>query len=186
MEILDFDRFKKSKLILEQDDPLAGGPPPPAASPATDTPPPPPMSTPDLGMSPTLPPDPNAPQAPLAVEEPKDFRFVFIQDAAQKKWYGQSDQNGGVKRFTVYQITPDDLETWLAAHKDEANSELVKAALTGKRPMPSSVYSDFKREVIDGTLGTDNGPIDVTFDSDKDFDNPATDDLSVVFLRSGK
>lgn len=189
MEILSFDEFRKSVLILEQDELGAGAPPPPP-SPAVDTPPPPP-TTPlppppvDFGAgSSTLPPDPNAP-AP-APTEPTGLRFVFIQDAPQKKWHGEFDKDGGVKRFTVYEVSQEELEKWLTTHKDEEHAELVKAALNGKRPMPSNVYSDFKREVMDGTLGTDKGPIDVTFDSETDFDNPSTDDLTVVFLRSSK
>jgi hypothetical protein len=181
MEILSFDEFRKSILILEQDELGAGAPPPPP-SPAVDTPPPPPA---DFGAgSSTLPPDPNAP-AP-APTEPTGLRFVFIQDAPQKKWHGEFDKDGGVKRFTVYEVSQEELEKWLTTHKDEENAELVKAALNGKRPMPSNVYSDFKREVMDGTLGTDKGPIDITFDSETDFDNPSTDDLNVVFLRSSK
>jgi len=189
MEILNFDQFR-TKLILEAagDDPaaMAAGAPPPPASPVTDTPPPPPPPpAPDLGTSPsTLPPDPNAP--PPGPEEPTDLKFVFIQDAAQKKWYGIHDKAGGVKRFTVYSVSKEDLDEWLTTHKDDENKEIVTAALNGKRLMPSSVYSDFKREVTNGTLGSDKGTIDITFDSETDFDNPATEDLSVVFLKSGK
>lgn len=189
MDILSFWDFKRSKLLLEQDE-LGTEAPPAPASPAVDTPPPPPTAPPpppptDFGAgSSTLPPDPN--EQPVAPEQPAGMRFVFIQDAPQKKWYGEFDKDGGVKRFTVYEVLPDELAKWLAAHKDEENAELISAALAGKRPMPSSVYSDFKREVMDGTLGTDKGPIEVTFDSDTDFDNPSTADLSVVFLRSSK
>lgn len=186
MDILSYTEFKKSRIILEQED--LGTPLP--ASPAVDTPPPAPMSTStpppppaDFGAG-TLPPDPNAP--PLAPEEPKGMRFVFIQDAHHKKWHGEFNKDGGTKRFTVFEIMPEELDSWLTTHKDDENAEIVKAALAGKRPMPSSVYSDFKREVLDGTIGTDKGPIDIEFDSETNFDNPSTEDLSVVFLRSAK
>lgn len=183
IEILDFDTFRNT-LLLEQEDPTAA---PPPASPVTDVPPPPPTpntpSTPP-GTNVSLPPDPNA--APPIPEEPKGSKFVFIQDAPEKKWHGQFDKNGGVKRFTVYEVMPEDLEKWLTTHKDDSDADQVNAALSGKRPMSSSIYSDFKREVTDGTLGSDKGPIDITFDSDTDFDNPSTTDLDVVFLRSKK
>lgn len=189
MDILDFEQFQMQKqLILEQDDTL-GAPPP--ASPATDVPPAPtggamggaPPPPPEDPFGAELPPDPNQQPVP---EEPKPFKFVFIQDAAHKKWYGQADKDGGVKRFTVYEITQEELDKWLDMHAEDEDSEKIKASLLGKRPMPSSVYSDFKKEVLSGDIGTDKGPIDITFDSDTDYDNPATDDLSVVFLRSSK
>ena len=190
MEILNFDQFR-TKLLLEAagDDPaaMAAGAPPPPPSPATDVPPPPPPPSPapDLGTAPsTLPPDQNAP--PPGSEEPTDLKFIFIQDAAQKKWHGTHDKDGGIKRFTVYSVTPEELEEWLTTHKDDENTEMVVAALNGKRPMPSSIYSDFKREVMNGTLGSDKGLMDISFDSETDFDNPSTEDLSVVFLKSGK
>lgn len=181
MEILG---FKEYRLLLEQEDPTA---PPPPASPATDMPPTPttPATPPDLGTSPsTLPPDPNA--APPTPEEPQDMKFIFIQDAAGKKWHGEHDKNGGAKKFTVYGVSKEDLEKWLTAHKMDAKSDKVEAALTGKREMPSSVYSEFKKEVVGGELGTDKGTIDITFDSENNFDNPSTTDLDVVFLKPAK
>jgi len=187
MDILDFEQFKKQKqLILEADDTMGATPPP--ASPAMDMPPTPttppaPIGDPNTGLGMELPPDPMALPIP---EKPKPYKFVFIQDAAHKKWYGRVDKEGGVKRFTVYELTDEELQKWIDGHVSEEDPEKIKAALIGKRVMPSSIYSDFKREVLGGELGTDKGPIDITFDSDTDYDNPATDDLHVVFLRSSK
>lgn len=185
MDILDFAQFKKALLILED----TMGKTVPPASPAMDMPPTAPAApgtnpTQDMGLGMELPPDPNV--APPVPEEPKPFKFVFIQDAAHKKWYGQADKDGGIKRFSVYEVMPDELESWITNHSQDEDTNLIQAALNGKRPMPSSVYSDFKREILSGSLGADKGPIDITFDSDTDYDNPATDDLGVVFLRSTK
>ena len=139
----------------------------------------------DLGTAPSaLPPDPNAP--PVNPTAPPGKKFVFIQDAHVKKWHGDSDNEGGTKRFTEYEISDEELATWLEAHDDDDQAEIIKAALDGKRPMPQDVYLQFKKEVLDGTLGSDKGSIDVTFDSDKNFDNPTTANLEVVFLKSTK
>jgi hypothetical protein len=183
MDILGFDEFK---LLLEAEDPLSATPSLPA-SPASDVPPP---STPtpapsDLGTAPAaLPPDPNAPAA--GPEEPTGKKFIFIQDAHLKKWHGDSDNEGGTKRFTEYEVSDEELGKWLETHDDDDQAELIKAALDGKRPMPQSVYHKFKKEVLDGTLGADKGTIDVIFDSDKNYDNPTTSNLDVVFLKSTK
>lgn len=188
MEIFDFNQFR-TILILEQDDPtaVAASPPPPPPSPAGDVPPPPPSSPgsqfpstePLIGGDQTGQTPPTAPTI-------QPFKFVFIQDAPHKKWYGVHDKDGGIKRFTVYEVVPDELEKWIEAHEHGEHADLIKAALSGKRHMPSSAYSYFKKEVINGSLGSDLGPIDIKFDSETDFDNPSTEDLEVVFLKSKK
>ena len=185
MRILEFKEFKH--LLLEDDpaappDPGAAPPPPPPADPAAAAPPPPPPPAPDLGGPGALPPDPNAPAAGPAA--PTGSKFIFIQDAENKKWHGSHDENGGTKRFTQYEITPEDLTKWLEVHKFDKEKDLVMAALAGRRPMPQDVYSTFKKEVIAGDLGTDKGIVDIKFDSDSNFSNPSTSDLEVVFLKS--
>ena len=180
MRILEFKEFKN--LLLEDE---------PAAPPAPDAaipPPPPPPPAPDMAMPPPpdmaagLPPDPNAPPVtPAATTSPK---IIFIQDAENKKWFGSHDNQGGVKRFTQYEIEPEALTKWLEVHKMESDKDLVMAALAGRRDFPANIYSEFKEEVKDGLLGVDKGTVDITFDSDDNFDNPSSDNLEVVFLRS--
>jgi len=180
MRILEFKEFKN--LLLEDE---------PAAPPAPDAaipPPPPPPPAPDMAMPPPpdmgagLPPDPNAPPVtPAATTSPK---IIFIQDAENKKWFGAHDGQGGVKRFTQYEIDPEALTKWLEVHKMESDKDLVMAALAGRRDFPTNIYSEFKKEVTDGLLGVDKGTVDITFDSDDNFDNPSSDNLEVVFLRS--
>lgn len=179
MRILEFKEFKN--LLLEDE---------PAAPPAPDAAiPPPPPPAPDMAMSPPapdmaagLPPDPNA--APVAPSANTSLKFIFIQDAENKKWFGSHDGQGGVKRFTQYEIEPEALTKWLEAHKMESDKDLVMAALAGRRSFPANIYSEFKEEVKDGLLGVDKGTVDITFDSDKNFNNPSTSDLDVVFLKS--
>ena len=178
MRILEFKEFKN---LLLEDEPAAIPPPAPEAA----IPPPP---APDMGMPPApdmgagLPPDPNAaPVAPPANTSPK---IIFIQDAANKKWFGSHDGQGGVKRFTQYEIDPEALTKWLEVHKMESDKDLVMAALAGRRDFPANIYSEFKEEVKDGLLGVDKGTVDITFDSDDNFNNPSSDNLEVVFLRS--
>jgi len=180
MRILEFKEFKN--LLLEDE---------PAAPPAPDAaipPPPPPPPAPDMAMPPPpdmaagLPPDPNAPPVtPAATTSPK---IIFIQDAENKKWFGAHDGQGGVKRFTQYEIEPEALTKWLEVHKMESDKDLVMAALAGRRDFPANIYSEFKEEVKGGLLGVDKGTVDVTFDSDDNFKNPTSDNLEVVFLRS--
>jgi hypothetical protein len=127
MRILEFKEFKN--LLLEDE---------PAAPPAPDAaipPPPPPPPAPDMAMPPPpdmaagLPPDPNAPPVtPAATTSPK---IIFIQDAENKKWFGAHDGQGGVKRFTQYEIDPEALTKWLEVHKMESDKDLVMAALAG-------------------------------------------------------
>jgi hypothetical protein len=182
MRILEFKEFKN--LLLEDEPAAAAAIPPPA--PEAEIPPPPPA--PDMGMPPApdmgagLPPDPNAaPVTPAATTSPK---IIFIQDAENKKWFGSHDGQGGVKRFTQYEIEPEALTKWLEVHKMESDKDLVMAALAGRRDFPANIYSEFKEEVKDGLLGVDKGTVDVTFDSDDNFNNPTSDNLEVVFLRS--
>jgi hypothetical protein len=170
--------FKEFKLLLEDDPapaPDAAAAPPPPPPPAAAPPPPPPM--PDMGG---LPPAP----APTAPTGPGTIKFVFIGDAHDKKWHGNHDSDGGTKRFTQYEIAPDDLTKWLEVHQFDKDKDLVLAALSGKRSMPKEVYLKFKEEVKEGDLGTDKGTIDISFDSDTDFSNPSTTDLEVVFLKA--
>jgi hypothetical protein len=181
MRILEFKEFKN---LLLEDEPAAIPPPAPDAAI-----PPPPPAAPDMGMPPPapdmaagLPPDPNAaPVAPPANTSPK---FIFIQDAENKKWFGSHDGQGGVKRFTQYEIDPEALTKWLEVHKMESDKDLVMAALAGRRNFPANIYSEFKEEVKNGLLGVDKGTVDITFDSDDNFNNPSTPDLDVVFLKS--
>ena len=179
MRILEFKEFKTLLLEDELTDAAAAPPAPEAAPP----PPAPDMAippAPDMGAG--LPPDPNAaPVTPAATTSPK---FIFIQDAENKKWFGSHDGQGGVKRFTQYEIDPEALTKWLEAHKMESDKDLVMAALAGRRNFPANIYSEFKEEVKDGLLGVDKGTVDITFDSDDNFKNPSTPDLDVVFLRS--
>ena len=181
MRILEFKEFKN---LLLEDEPAAVPPGPPEAA----VPPPPPPA-PDMAMPPPapdmaagLPPDPNAP--PVTPAATTTSKFIFIQDAENKKWFGSHDGQGGVKRFTQYEIDPEALTTWLKAHKMESDEKAVIAALAGRRDLPANIYSEFKEEVKNGLLGVDKGTIDVTFDSDDNFKNPSTDDLEVVFLKS--
>ena len=179
MRILEFKEFKTLLLEDELTDAAAAPPAPEAAPP----PPAPDMAippAPDMGAG--LPPDPNAaPVTPAATTSPK---FIFIQDAENKKWFGSHDGQGGVKRFTQYEIDPEALTKWLEAHKMESDKDLVMAALAGRRNFPANIYSEFKEEVKDGLLGIDKGTVDITFDSDDNFNNPSTPDLDVVFLKS--
>ena len=179
MRILEFKEFKTLLLEDELTDAAAAPPAPEAAPP----PPAPDMAippAPDMGAG--LPPDPNAaPVTPAATTSPK---FIFIQDAENKKWFGSHDGQGGVKRFTQYEIEPEALTKWLEAHKMESDKDLVMAALAGRRNFPANMYSEFKEEVKDGLLGIDKGTVDITFDSDDNFNNPSTPDLDVVFLKS--
>ena len=179
MRILEFKEFKTLLLEDELTDAAAAPPAPEAAPP----PPAPDMAippAPDMGAG--LPPDPNAaPVTPAATTSPK---FIFIQDAENKKWFGSHDGQGGVKRFTQYEIEPEALIKWLEAHKMESDKDLVMAALAGRRNFPANIYSEFKEEVKDGLLGIDKGTVDITFDSDDNFNNPSTPDLDVVFLKS--
>ena len=181
MRILEFKEFKN---LLLEDEPAAVPPGPPEAA----VPPPPPPA-PDMAMPPPapdmaagLPPDPNAP--PVTPAATTTSKFIFIQDAENKKWFGSHDGQGGVKRFTQYEIDPEALTTWLKAHKMESDEKAVIAALAGRRDLPANIYSEFKEEVKNGLLGVDKGTIDVTFDSDDNFKNPSTEDLEVVFLKS--
>jgi hypothetical protein len=181
MRILEFKEFRR--LILEDEpapaaDPAAAMPPPPDPA-AAMPPPPPPM---DMGMPAALPPDPNA--APAGPTSTTGLKFIFIQDAENKKWHGSHGEAGGTKRFTQYEVSPDDLTKWLEVHKLDKEKDLVLAALAGRRPMPETVYSTFKKEVIDGDLGSDKGTLDIKFDSDDNFSHPSTTDLEVVFLKS--
>jgi hypothetical protein len=179
MRILEFKEFKN---LLLEDEPAAIPPPAPEAA----IPPPPPA--PDMGMPPApdmgagLPPDPNA--APVAPPTNTSPKIIFIQDAENKKWFGTHDGQGGVKRFTQYEIDPEALTKWLEVHKMESDKDLVMAALAGRRDFPANIYSEFKDEVKDGLLGVDKGTVDITFDSDDNFNNPTSDNLEVVFLRS--
>ena len=182
MRILEFKEFRR--LILEDDpapaaDPAAAMPPPPDPAAAMPPPPPPPV---DMGMPAALPPDPNA--APAGPTSTTGLKFIFIQDAENKKWHGSHNEDGGTKRFTQYEVSPDDLTKWLEVHKLDKEKDLVLAALAGRRPMPDTVYSTFKKEVIDGGLGTDKGPLDIKFDSADNFSHPSTTDLDVDFLKS--
>ena len=180
MRILEFKEFKTLLLEDELTDAAAATPAPDAATPppAPDAAIPPP--SPDMGAG--LPPDPNAaPVTPASTTSPK---IIFIQDAENKKWFGSHDGQGGVKRFTQYEIEPEAPTKWLEVHKMESDKDLVMAALAGRRDFPTNIYSEFKKEVTDGLLGVDKGTIDITFDSDDDFKNPSTDNLEVVFLRS--
>ena len=180
MRILEFKEFKTLLLEDELTDAAAAPPAPDAAAapPAPDAAIPPPA--PDMGAG--LPPDPNAaPVTPAATTSPK---FIFIQDAENKKWFGSHDGQGGVKRFTQYEIDPEALTTWLKAHKMESDEKAVIAALAGRRDLPANIYSEFKEEVKNGLLGVDKGTVDITFDSDDNFKNPSTPDLDVVFLKS--
>ena len=187
MRILEFKEFKK--LLLEDDltDAAAASG---AASGVGDTastsdtvvpPPPPPPPSPDMGAG--LPPDPNA--QPVTPASTTSLKFIFIQDAKNKKWHGQHSENGGVKRFTQYEIGPEALTRWLEDHNMESNKDLVMAALAGKRPMPNSVYSTFHKEVTSGIVKdcTDKGTVDVTFKSDDNVKNPTSDNLEVNFVR---
>lgn len=179
VRILEFKEFKK--LLFEADEtetvapasePPAGPPPPPAPE----------VAAPDLGM-----PAPDTPpaEAPTAEPTPSDeMKFIFIKDAKSKKWHGTHSSEGGVKRFTQYAVTADELTKWLDVHKFDADKDIALASLAGKRDMPNEVYSTFKREVEDGSLGSEKGTIDIKFDSDTKFDNPSTSDLNVVFLKS--
>jgi len=177
MRILEFKEFKN---LLLEDEPAA--PPAPEAAPPPPPPPAPDMAIPPPDMAAGLPPDPNAPPVtPAATTSPK---IIFIQDAENKKWFGAHDGQGGVKRFTQYEIDPEALTKWLEVHKMESDKDLVMAALAGRRDFPANIYSEFKEEVKDGLLGVDKGTVDITFDSDDNFDNPSSDNLEVVFLRS--
>ena len=180
MRILEFKEFKTLLLEDELTDAAAAPPAPEAAPP----PPAPDMAippAPDMGAG--LPPDPNAaPVTPAATTTTS--KFIFIQDAENKKWFGSHDGQGGVKRFTQYEIEPEALIKWLEAHKMESDKDLVMAALAGRRNFPANIYSEFKEEVKDGLLGIDKGTVDITFDSDDNFNNPSTPDLDVVFLKS--
>ena len=183
MRILEFKEFKT---LLLEDEPAAAAPPAPEAAPPPPPPPaldmaiPPMPPAPDMGAG--LPPDPNAaPVTPASTTSPK---IIFIQDAENKKWFGAHDGQGGVKRFTQYEIEPEALTKWLEVHKMESDKDLVMAALAGRRDFPANIYSEFKKEVTDGLLGVDKGTVDVTFDSDDNFKNPTSDNLEVVFLRS--
>ena len=181
MRILEFKEFKTLLLEDELTDAAAAPPAPDAATPpppAPDSAIPPP--SPDMGAG--LPPDPNA--APVTPAATTSLKFIFIQDAENKKWFGTHDGQGGVKRFTQYEIEPAALTAWLVAHKMESNEKTVMAALAGRRDFPANIYSEFKEEVKDGLLGVDKGKVDVTFDSDDNFNNPTSDNLEVVFLRS--
>jgi len=140
------------------------------------------MGAPEMGGE--LPPDPNAPAAAPGSEE--EAKFIFIDDAEKKPWYGNHNQDGGTKRFTQYSIPKEDLIKWLDVHEFENDQELVTASLAGKRDMPKKVYDILKKEVKDGTLGTDKGTVDIKFDSEKNFDKPSTTDLNVIFLKSEK
>ena len=181
MRILEFKEFKN---LLLEDEPAAVPPGPPEAA----VPPPPPPA-PDMAMPPPapdmaagLPPDPNAP--PVTPAATTTSKFIFIQDAENKKWFGSHDGQGGVKRFTQYEIDPKALTTWLKAHQMESDEKAVIAALAGRRDLPANIYSEFKEEVKNGLLGVDKGTVDITFDSDDNFNNPSTPDLDVVFLKS--
>jgi hypothetical protein len=179
MRILEFKEFRR---LLLEDDPApapAAAPPPPPADPIAAMPPPPPA---DMGMPGALPPDPNA--APAGPTAPTGLKFIFIQDAENKKWHGSHGEDGGTKRFTQYDVTPDELTKWLEVHKLDTDKDLVLAALAGRRPMPENVYSTFKKEVLSGDLGSDKGTLDIKFDSDDNFSHPSTTDLEVVFLKS--
>ena len=181
MRILEFKEFKKLLLEDELTDAAAAPPAPEAA--------PPPPPAPDMAIPPApdmgagLPPDPNA--APVTPAATTSLKFIFIKDAKNKKWHGQHSENGGVKRFTQYEIGPEALTRWLEEHNMESNKDLVMAALAGKRPMPNSVYSTFHKEVTSGIVKdcTDKGTVDVTFKSDDNFKNPTSDNLEVNFVR---
>lgn len=185
MRILEFKEFKN---LLLEDEPAAIPPPapeaaiPPPPPPALDMAIPPMPPPPDMGAG--LPPDPNA--QPVTPASTTSLKFIFIQDAENKKWFGSHDGQGGVKRFTQYEIGPEALTKWLETHNMESNKDLIMAALAGKRPMPNSVYSTFHKEVTSGIVRdcTDKGTVDVTFKSDDNFKNPTSDNLEVVFLRS--
>jgi hypothetical protein len=184
VKILEFKEFKTRLRAVYEDEvtpDAADAPAPPAAAP----PPPPAMPAPDLGagVPPAMPPDPNAP--PAAAAGPTEMKFVFIKDAVKKPWHGHHDsESGGTKRLVQYSVTKEELEKWLEVHEFEAESELVMAALAGKRTMPLDVYKKFKAEVKDGSLGSDRGTTDIKFDTDSDFDQPSTSDLDIVFLKS--
>lgn len=180
VKILEFKEFKNRLRLTEQDE-ITPDPADAPAAPEAPVPAPAPIEAP-LAPAGELPPDPNAqPPAPAA---PDEMKFVFIDDAPKKKWHGNHDENGGVKRFTQYAVTKDDLNKWIDVHEFEESNSLIITALSGKREMPTDVYKKFKSEVIDGTLGVDKGTIDITFDSDKKFDNPSTSNLEVVFLKT--
>jgi len=186
MRILEFKEFKN--LLLEDeltdaaaasgvgDTAAASGVGDTAAASNTVVPPPPP------NMEAGLPPDPNAqPVTPAATTSQK---FIFIQDAKNKKWFGSHDDQGGVKRFTQYQIDPTDLTKWLEVHGMESHKDLVMVALTGTRDLPDHIYKELKKEVTNGMLGVDKGTVDVTFSSDTDFKKYTVDNLAVGCVKS--
>ena len=186
MRILEFKEFKN--LLLEDELTDAATSTSDTALPPTALPPPPTIDTTtttplaqDMGAG--LPPDPNA--APVTPAATTSLKFIFINDAKNKKWHGQHSENGGVKRFTQYEIGPEAITRWLEEHNMESNKDLVMAALAGKRPMPNSVYSTFHKEVTSGIVNdcTDKGTVDVTFKSDDNFKNPTSDNLEVNFVR---
>lgn len=178
MKILDFTKFT---LLLEADDPAAAPAPPPADAGGMAPPPPAPAPPPALGGDMGAPaPAAGGPVQPTTT----DMKFIFIQEAGKKEWHGHHDSDGGTKRFTMYKVTADEFTKWLEVHKLDQDKDLALAALAGRRKMPENLYKEFKKEVVDGTLGSDQGSLDVTFDSDTDLSNPSTDDLDVVFLRS--
>jgi len=187
VKILEFKEFKRQLgLLLEAEGDTPDAADAPAAAPATPPPAPAPPA-PDFGAPAPggeLPPDPAA-QPPVPNAE-SEARFVFIDDAKDKPWHGNHDENGGTKSFTQYSVTPEDLAKWLDVHEFENDAELVNAAIAGKREMPEKVYVILKNEVKKGTLGTDKGTIDIKFDSDSNFSNPSTSDLNVVFLKTDK
>jgi hypothetical protein len=184
VRILEFKEFKQ---LLEADETDAAGLTAPASEPPAGPPPPPTpeVAAPDFGIPPPdAAPVDAAPAEPTAEPTPADeMKFVFIQDAKSKKWHGHHGLDGGVKKFTQYSVTADEITKWLDVHKFDADKDVVMASLVGKREMPEDVYSTFKKEVQDGSLGSDKGSIDIKFDSDSNFNNPSTTDLNVVFLK---
>ena len=181
MRILEFKEFKKLLLEDELTDAATSTSAAATTTSTSDAAIPPPPPAPDMGAG--LPPDPNAVPVPPAATT--SLKFIFIQDAKNKKWHGQHSENGGVKRFTQYEIGPEALTRWLEDHNMESDKDLVMAALAGKRPMPNSVYSTFHKEVTSGIVKdcTDKGTVDVTFKSDDNFKNPTSDNLEVNFVR---
>lgn len=188
MSILNFYQFK---LLLEAEE----GQPPvdpsqPADQPPTDTAAASSAPPTDLGgttsftppapsFSPggsELPPDPNAPNIPIA---PRNDRFVFSTDS--KDWHMEYTDGGGVKRYTEYELMPGELDQWITSSGLDARKDEITSSIKTGSPMPKDLYDTLINAVKTKKLGKDRGIIDIEEDPSG---KTSTSDLEIILLKS--
>jgi hypothetical protein len=189
MEILNFTEFKRSFLFEAEGDaednaavsePIAPAEPAAPAPIADDTMAPPVTSS-GIPPAPTdpaamaLPPDPNAPQVSSGNGITK---LIFLE--TDKKWHSQYTDGGGVRRYVEYELTPTEIDKFIADNNLTDKRDDILQAMQGKKSMDAAAYDKLKNAVASSKLGKDRGELDVDYDSKG---IPSTGQLDVIFIK---